>query len=117
MGYKLVVCARTDIGMGKGKLAAQVGHASVKAANAARTKDKRAYDAWLRSGQPKIVVKVKSIDQLEEVERKARDAKLPTHRISDAGHTQLDPGTTTVLAVGPADAGRIDAVTGHLKLY
>ncbi len=116
MGYKLVICARTDIGMGKGKLAAQVGHASVRAALDAKSSDPRTFKAWERSGQAKVVVKVKGIDELEEIERKARDAKLRTNRVSDAGRTQLDPGTTTCLAVGPDDEGRLDAVTGHLKL-
>lgn len=116
MATKLVVCVRTDLGMGKGKIAAQVGHASVKAALAAKRSDKRTFDAWEHSGQQKVVVKVDGLDELETVERKARDANLPTHRVTDAGRTQLDPGTTTCVAVGPAEADRIDAVTGHLKL-
>ena len=28
---------------------------------------------------------------------------------------QVEPGTTTVLAVGPAEAKDLDAITGHLK--
>lgn len=102
--------------MGKGKLAAQVGHASVKAAMDVKSSDKRTYQAWKRSGQAKVVVKVGGIDELETIERKARDAGLRTNRVTDAGRTQIDPGTTTCLAVGPDDAGKIDAVTGHLSL-
>ena len=30
--------------------------------------------------------------------------------------TQLAPGTATCCALGPADAGRLDAVTGELPL-
>lgn len=116
MATKLVVCVRNDLKMGKGKLAAQVGHAAVTAALSAKQGASRTFDAWMRSGQPKVVVKVESLDELERIERKARDAKLHTERVSDAGRTQLDPGTTTCLAVGPDDAGKIDAVTGDLKL-
>lgn len=116
MATKLVICVRRDIKMGKGKLAAQVGHAAVTAALSAKQGAARTFDAWMRSGQPKVVVKVDDLEALERVERKAQDAKLHTERVTDAGRTQLDPGTTTCLAVGPDDADKIDAVTGDLKL-
>lgn len=116
MASKLVVCVRTDLSMGKGKLAAQVGHASVDAALAARRSDRSSFDAWKDAGQPKVVVGVDGIEELEAIERQARDANLPTTTITDAGRTQLEPGTTTCLAVGPARAGRLDPVTGHLSL-
>lgn len=116
MAPKLVVCARKDLGMGKGKLAAQVGHASVKAALAARRHDRSAFDAWKKAGQPKVVVAVESSDELDELQRDAEAANLPTAKVTDAGRTQLDPGTTTCLAIGPSNADRIDAVTGHLSL-
>jgi PTH2 family peptidyl-tRNA hydrolase len=113
---KLVVCVRTDLGMGKGKIAAQVGHASVDAALAAKSRNESAFDAWKQSGQQKVVVKVQSIDELEDVQRQAARKGLPTTRVKDAGRTQLEPGTTTCLAVGPAEEGKIDPVTGHLTL-
>jgi PTH2 family peptidyl-tRNA hydrolase len=113
---KLVVCVRTDLGMGKGKTAAQVGHASVKAAEAARRQDQSMSKAWKDAGQPKVVVTVTGSGELDEIRREARAANLPTQTVTDAGRTQLEPGTTTCLAVGPADGDRIDAVTGHLTL-
>ena len=39
---------------------------------------------------------------------------MPLDR-QDAGHTEIDPGTTTVLAVGPEPNSAVDAVCGHLK--
>lgn len=36
---------------------------------------------------------------------------------SQAGHTEIEPGSKTVLAVGPAPASVIDPVTRHLKPY
>lgn len=116
MAPKLVVCVRTDLGMGKGKLAAQVGHASVEAALTARRSDRSAFDSWKDAGQPKVVVGVDGSGELEEIERKARGANLATHTVTDAGRTQLEPGTTTCLALGPASGERIDPVTGHLSL-
>jgi len=47
----------------------------------------------------------------------ARVKGLPNAIIRDAGHTQLDSGTATTVAVGPGDAEQVDDVTGHLSLY
>jgi peptidyl-tRNA hydrolase, PTH2 family len=35
----------------------------------------------------------------------------------DAGRTQVEAGSLTVAAIGPAKVGDIDAITGHLSLY
>ncbi len=44
------------------------------------------------------------------------DADVPVHIVVDAGRTQIAPDSKTVIALGPADSGLIDSVTGHLKL-
>ena len=44
-------------------------------------------------------------------------AGLNTYLIRDAGHTEIDPGSRTVLAVGPAPASAMDPLTRHLKPY
>ena len=43
-------------------------------------------------------------------------AGLPVELVSDAGRTQVTPGTLTCCALGPAESGRIDAVTAELPL-
>jgi PTH2 family peptidyl-tRNA hydrolase len=114
MDVKLALVVRTDLGMGRGKIAAQVAHAAVAAALAGRGSGD--FAAWLRDGQPKVVLRVPSGAQLEEIARQARAAGLPVEVIQDAGRTQLPGGTLTCCAVGPAGASRIDAVTGGLSL-
>ena len=111
---KLVVLVRTDLGMGRGKLAAQVAHAAVVAALAAQ--GSRDFDAWLGEGQPKVVLSVSDGEQLRAAAAAADAAGLPVHVIRDAGRTQLTPGTPTCCAIGPAEDSRIDAVTGGLSL-
>ncbi len=107
---------RTDVKMGKGKLAAQVAHASVATTEVARTKREDWYDSWNESGQPKVVLKVGSEDELNELHRRARAGGLPTSLIQDRGLTQVEPGTTTCVSIGPAPADQIDKITGKLKL-
>jgi len=114
MTVKLAVAVRADLGMGRGKIAAQVAHAAVAATLARLGRDD--FDAWLRDGQPKVVLKVTGAGQLEDVVRQARAAGLPVEVVTDAGRTQVSPGTLTCCAVGPADSGRIDAVTAGLPL-
>ncbi|MCK4435829.1 peptidyl-tRNA hydrolase, partial [Candidatus Bathyarchaeota archaeon] len=44
--YKQAIIVRTDLKMGKGKLAAQAGHAAVSSAEEARKKSPKWWQAW-----------------------------------------------------------------------
>jgi len=114
---KQVIVVRSDLGMGKGKIAAQVAHAALDAADTARRKHASWYDSWRDQGQAKVVVKTDGGEAaLEELQKQARSLGLPVSLIQDRGLTQLEPGTTTCLGIGPGPAGEIDKVTGKLKL-
>ncbi len=113
---KLVVVVRTDLGLSKGKLAVQVAHASVNCAMQAYTKRRKVYDVWYRGGQKKIVAKVPGMRELLEIKSMAEAKGLITSLVTDAGLTQVPPGTTTCLGVGPAGSGEVDPLTGHLGL-
>ena len=110
--WKLIICVRHDLKMSIGKVAAQVGHAVHHAVTHSSWRDVK---DWERSGSKKVTLKVDSEEQLFEIERKARSRGLLAESIQDAGHTEVDPGTTTVLAVGPTLARHLDDVTGHLR--
>jgi len=113
---KQAIVARQDIKMGKGKLAAQVAHASLSAAEEAMKKRAEWYDDWKGEGQKKVVLKVQSEDELRELLKAARSARLPAALVEDRGLTQLDPGTVTCLGIGPGPDAEVDAITGKLKL-
>ncbi|MCK4884813.1 aminoacyl-tRNA hydrolase, partial [Candidatus Bathyarchaeota archaeon] len=95
--YKQVIVVRTDIKMSKGKMAAQAGHAAVSASEYARKNRPEWWTPWIMEGQCKIAVKVNSEQEILELERKARNAKLPAALIVDRGLTELPPETTTCL--------------------
>lgn len=111
---KMVIAARQDLDLSPGKLAAQVAHGVVTALDHA---DDDAVRTWKNEGQPKIVVAVDDESTLRDLEDDARFQGLPTGLVSDAGRTELPPGTATCLAVGPADDTDVDRVTGDLPLY
>ena len=110
---KQVILVRDDLKLPKGKLAAQVAHASLDAA--LRT-DKKLVKRWHDFGQKKVVLKVKDLDELKQLKEKAERLGLVTAMITDAGHTTVEPGTITCLGIGPDDEVKIDQVTGHLKM-
>ncbi|KXH75680.1 MAG: peptidyl-tRNA hydrolase [Candidatus Thorarchaeota archaeon SMTZ-45] len=102
--------------MSRGKIAVQVAHGSVSSTEQARVLKQDIWKAWLREGQKKVAVKVSSEEELLDLRRQAASHNLPYALIRDAGMTELPPGTTTVLGIGPAKAEIIDEVTGELKL-
>lgn len=112
----MVIVVRTDIRMGKGKIAAQAGHAAVSASEYARKNRPEWWDPWITEGQCKIAVKVRSEEEITEIERKARNAGLPVAMIVDRGLTQIPPNTITCLGIGPAPANKVDTITGKLSL-
>ena len=115
MEYKQVIVVRADLKLGKGKLAAQAAHASLEAYRKAEQREGEAVRAWLAGGAQKVVVKVGSEKELLELFESVRK-RFPAALIVDAGHTQVDPGTPTAVAIGPAAEGEIDKITSSLKL-
>jgi PTH2 family peptidyl-tRNA hydrolase len=115
MPAKLVLVVRSDLGMSKGKIAAQVAHAAVAAA--LRNQHTTRFAAWLRDGQPKVVLKIDGAEELENLCAAAEAAGLPVERIRDAGRTQVAPGTLTCCAIGPAAEEDIDPVVTELTLF
>lgn len=114
--YKQSIVVRVDLGMSKGKLASQVGHAAVSAAEKARKSRWRWWNLWIKEGQMKVVLKVNSSTELEKLCKKANKLDLPCELIIDRGLTEIAPGTITCIGIGPAPTDKVDKVTGDLLL-
>ena len=114
--YKLVVVTRSDLKLSPGKLAAQVAHAAVTCALAAKKRTPDRFREWYDEGQRKVVLKVPDLKALYELKALAEDDGLVTSLISDAGLTEIPAGTVTVLGIGPAREKDVDRVTGALSL-
>ena len=143
---KQVIVVRKDLNMRKGKIAAQVAHASMKVLLDAMEVREETYNhqmddtltvckrtgnitrtlicgkvsfmnQWLEGSFAKIVVSCDSEDELLSLQMKATEAKIHTAKITDAGATEFDGvPTVTCLAIGPYSSEEINKITGNLKL-
>ena len=116
MEFKQVIVVRKDLRMGTGKIASQVGHAAVLGVEQCRKLNKLWLRSWFNEGQPKIVVKVNSLEELLQVQRDAEELRIPSVMVQDRGLTQIPTGTLTCIGIGPAPSDIIDKVTSELKL-
>jgi PTH2 family peptidyl-tRNA hydrolase len=111
---KMVLVVRTDLGMTAGKIAAQCVHAAL---GCVRGSDTIPLAIWEGSGEATVCLRCDSYAEMQALEAAAQQQGLVTYIVRDAGRTQIEAGSSTVLAIGPAVRSRIDVVTGHLKLH
>lgn len=115
--YKQVIVLRSDLDMSVGKLISQACHASLEASEIAKRLKPQIWQRWREEGGKKVIVKVDSVEALRRLASRARALKLPSALIVDKGLTQLPPGTTSALGIGPASTSAVDRVTANLKLF
>ena len=114
--YKMVIVMRSDLKMSKGKLAAQAAHAAVNCAFAAKKKDPKGFDRWYSEGQKKVVLKVDSLERLYEIKAIVDANSITNSIITDAGRTEIAPGTVTCIGIGPSTDAILDKITGELSM-
>ena len=114
--FKQALIVRTDLGMGRGKIAVQCSHAAVSAGEQARLRFPEWWRGWVGEGQCKVALKVRDLTLVSDLERKARSQGLPVSLIKDRGLTQVEPDTVTCLGIGPAPSELLDTLTGNLSL-
>jgi PTH2 family peptidyl-tRNA hydrolase len=114
--FKMVLCVRHDLKMRAGKIAAQSVHAALGAYRMASDQFPDYLHRWERQEEPVVCLKIDSKEQMDELAAAAQRSNLPIHIQVDAGRTQVEPGSETVLAIGPGPITLIDSLTGGLKL-
>ena len=138
---KQVIVFRHDLlkSLRKGKIAAQVAHASLGALLTMFNKEKcvddydntdkyiHCYvniqpndilDKWLNGIFTKVCLYVENEEELLALYEKVKEAKLPCALITDAGNTEFHGvPTVTCLGIGPWWSKYLDEFTGDLKLF
>ncbi|AAS50983.1 ABR210Wp [Eremothecium gossypii ATCC 10895] len=120
---RMALVIRQDLGMTKGKIAAQCCHAALAcyrlmAEDVTRVSYNRdMVMRWLQRGQAKITLKCPDKETMDELFAKAMALGVNCHVVHDAGRTQIAAGSATVLGLGPAPKAVLDEITGELKLY
>lgn len=120
---RMALVIRQDLGMQKGKIAAQCCHAALGCYRMIATDPSRSsynpamVNRWLRGGQAKITLKCPNKDVMDELYAEAISLGVNAIVIHDAGRTQIAAGSATVLGLGPAPKDILDQITGELKLY
>lgn len=120
---RMALIVRSDLGMLKGKSAAQCAHAAVSLYRQmhdypeSEGHNPEMLRRWANGGQAKIVLKCRNLEEMEELLMKAVSLNINNYLVVDAGRTQIASGSETVLGLGPAPRSVLDLVTQELKLY
>lgn len=113
---KLALIVRADIKLSKGKTAAQCSHATVACYEMALKHCPIILNEWRNAGQPKIVLKVNDLTEMETLYKNSKSKNIIAEMVRDAGRTQVAAGTITVMGIGPYYQSDIDLLVNHLKL-
>jgi len=112
---KQVIVVRKDLGMRKGKMCAQVAHASGKII------DKYYFNwrvrTWMHNDYTKVVVGCDGLDDLYDIQDKCFERYVLSYMVTDKGYTEFDGELTpTCIAVGPDIVDIIDNICKDYKL-
>jgi PTH2 family peptidyl-tRNA hydrolase len=130
---KMVIAMRRDLNMRRGKQIAQGAHAAMKIfldrmkiEEDPLHKDKyiihisdidEATKFWITGAFTKVVVGVDDEEGIYDLAKRATELGIPHAVIVDSGFTEFRGNkTTTCIAIGPAEAEKIDPITRHLVL-
>lgn len=72
---------------------------------------------WEQTGEKAVCLKAKTEDEIMQLQVTAEKHGIVSYLVEDAGRTQIESESKTVLAIGPDSDERINEITGYLKLY
>ena len=109
-----VFFVRKDLKMRNGKIAAQCGHAALGIFKKTSKVFPKIAAYWYDNKFNKKFFCIHSEEQMDEFLHFADDNGLLYTKIRDAGRTQIQAGSATVLAIGPVDEDIVDTFTSGL---
>lgn len=112
--YKQVILVRNDLKLSKGKLISQCCHASLEAW---KQSSKKVRKKWEEEGGKKVVLKITNEERLLSILEELEEKDIPHYLVRDRGLTEIPPGTTTALGIGPVEEEKIDQITGNLRPF
>lgn len=113
-GLKMVLLVNKFLGMSVGKVSSQCVHAAL---GATRSSNSQVMNHWVMTGEKVVTLGVETDEQMQALIDGARALSLNVYVCHDEGRTEVEPGSRTVVAIGPHPETVIDPVTGTLKLY
>lgn len=130
---KQTIVVRKDLKMRKGKIAAQVAHASMKVFFDRMEETEIAWEdepqdgyafpvtpemkQWIDGIFTKIVVGCQTEEEIFDLEKKAKTLNIPCAVIVDAGKTEFNGvPTVTCIALGPCKAEIVEELTKDFSL-
>ena len=81
---KMVLVVNTELGMGRGKVAAQCGHAAIACFKAALAEEPQLVAAWEKGGQKKVVLRGGGDEGLLAVSKAGKQAGMVVAEVRDA---------------------------------
>lgn len=113
------IIVNTDLNMGKGKIASQAAHAILDV-HRFLISNNIDHSKWLNNGEKIVVLKGSKtiINQLleEYSDKIPRINTFNVFPIHDAGRTEVEPGSLTVIASCPVTIDKIPGIIKTLKL-
>ena len=115
---KIWFAIRSDLSMSSGKIAIQCAHAAVglvKLHMAAESSWSR-FEEYEAHNSPKIAVRIGSEKELDRVVEECK-YRLLSYVVRDAGRSEVEPGTPTVVAFGPTYRSKLPPFLKRLQLW
>eukprot|EP00803_Ostreobium_quekettii_P000221 evm.model.scf_434.5 EVM.evm.TU.scf_434.5 scf_434:72530-77027(-) len=111
---KVVLVIPSELNMSPGKIASQCAHAAVGMYRVMMVSQVPWLATWESQGEKTVVLSTDTCEELGALMARAEELMLMVYMVEDAGRTEVQSGSRTVLAIAGLTE-MVDQVTGHLQ--
>jgi len=121
----MYIVLRTDLGMGKSKLAAHAAHAAHRVLRTRELSDpaatgfdttKKWLEDWEAGSYAKVVLRADNLEEMRQLTSDLSAVRVTYAIIIDEGRTQIPAGSITAVGIQPMPKQLLAPIVGHLKL-